>query len=75
MGLWNYLLTNQLALFPFQNENKKRQREDQEIENNNITKTTYDQLVRIAEIRTLTKSAFHALFIYHLNVRKYTTDI
>ena len=41
MGLWNYLLTNQLALFPsFQNENKKTQREDQEIENNNITKTT-----------------------------------
>lgn len=76
MGLWNYLLTNQPALFPsFQNENKKTQREDQEIENNNITKTTYDHLVRIAEIRTLTKSAFQALFIYHLNVRKYTTDI
>ena len=49
--------------------------EDQEIGNNNITKTTYDHLVRIAEIRTLTKSAFQALFIYHLNVRKYTTDI
>lgn len=75
MGLWNYLLTNQPALFPFQNENKKRQREDQEIEKNNITKTTYDHLVRIAEIRTLTKSAFQALFIYYLNVRKYTTDI
>lgn len=68
MGLWNYLLTNQPALFPFQNENKKRQREDQEIEKNDITKTTYDR-------RNLTKSAFQALFIYYLNVRKYTTDI
>lgn len=41
MGLWNYLLTNQPALFLFQNENKKKKnKEDQELQNNNITKTT-----------------------------------
>lgn len=68
-------LNKSACTISFPKRKQKTQSEDQEIENNNITKTAYDHLVRIAQIRTLTKSAFQALFIYHLNVRKYTTDI